>query len=85
MASSGRLFDANVISVFTKKINPYPPGSLVLLSTQEVAVVDEVIKGLPLRPKLRLIKGSKGSYTYEPLDLTTNHKVFIENLIYNID
>ncbi len=85
MAGSGRLFDSNVVSVFTKKINPYPPGSLVKLSTGDIAVVDEVIKGLPLRPKLRLIKGTEGNYSYEPLDLTINHKIFIESLVYNID
>lgn len=85
IAGSGRLFDSNVVSVFTKKINPYPPGSLVKLSTGDIAVVDEVIKGLPLRPKLRLIKGTEGNYSYEPLDLTINHKIFIESLVYNID
>lgn len=52
MAGSRRLFDSNVVSVFTKKINPYPPGSLVKLSTGDIAVVDEVIKGSHLDQSL---------------------------------
>lgn len=85
LGGSGRLFDSKVVSLFTKKINPYPPGSLVKLTTGDIAVVDEVYKGLPLRPRLRIIKGSKGNYSYSPLDLTTEHKVAIENLVYDID
>ena len=85
LGGSGRLFDSKVVSIFTKKINPYPPGSLVKLNTGDIAVVDEVIKGLPLRPRLRIIKGTKGNYTYTPLDLTKEYKTSIDSLVYHID
>lgn len=85
LGSAGRLFDVELIQLFTKKINPYPPGSLVKLSSGQVAVIDEVTLGLSLRPKIRLITGTKGAYQYKPVDLATENTLLIDSMIFQID
>lgn len=84
MGSAGVTFDSQLIHLFTKKISPYPPGSLIRLNTGQFAVVDVVPMGLPLRPQIRIIHGTKGNYSYEPRDLTTDHTLIIDSLVYEI-
>lgn len=85
LGSAGRAFDVELIQLFTKKINPYPPGCLVKLTNGQIAVVDEVPPGLSLRPKIRLITGSKGAYQYTPVDLVNENTLIIESMIFQID
>ncbi len=85
MACAGTSFDSELISIFTKKINPYPPGSLVELTTGQVAVVESVPTGFPLRPKLSLITGKEGNYRYEIVDLMEDQTLVIKKMIFTID
>lgn len=85
MTCSGTAFDSELISIFTKKINPYPPGSLVELTSGQVAVVESVVPGFPLRPKISLITGKKGDYRYEVKDLMVENNLVIKGMIYEID
>jgi HD-GYP domain-containing protein (c-di-GMP phosphodiesterase class II) len=48
-------FDIDIINSFTKCIAPYPPGSVVLLNNNQIAVVEKVNKQYPLRPIITLI------------------------------
>lgn len=51
----GTHFDMNVVSAFTKKIAPYPVGSCVKLSNNDVAIVLQINQELPLRPRARSV------------------------------
>lgn len=50
MGGAGTQFDFELVSLFVRKIVPYPPGTLVTLSNGMIAVVTEVNNNFPLRP-----------------------------------
>ncbi len=80
MGSAGRHYNLDLVNIFVKKVNPYPTGSLVKLSTGQIAVVDHVPKGYPLRPDIRIISGSKGNFKYESVTLRENNSLTIKGL-----
>lgn len=85
MGGAGRHYDMDLVNIFVKKINPYPTGSLVKLNTGQVAVVDHVPKGFPLRPDIRIISGEKGAYEYTPISLRQNNNITISELHFSSD
>lgn len=85
VGTSGTHFPHDITSIFAKKINPYPVGSLVKLSDNMIAVVDEVHDGFPLRPSVRIITKVAGIYEYIPLNLMENNSIIIEKMVYSID
>jgi HD-GYP domain-containing protein (c-di-GMP phosphodiesterase class II) len=56
MGNSGTLFDPQLVSIFAKKIVPYPVGSKVLLSNGQRGVVISNQSENLMRPKVRLLK-----------------------------
>lgn len=85
MAGAGRRYAMDLVNIFVKKVNPYPRGSLVKLSTGQIAVVDYVPKGFPLRPDIRIIRGKKGDYEYESLSLRENNNITISELYFGTE
>lgn len=85
MGGAQRHYDMNLINIFVKKINPYPAGSLVKLNTGQIAVVDAVPKGFPLRPDIRIIGGQKGAYTYDAVSLREKNSLTIQEIQYSLD
>ena len=85
MGGAQRHHDMELINIFVGKINPYPTGSLIKLNTGQVAVVDEVPKGFPLRPDIRIITGKKGAYEYEPVRLREKNSLTIADIQYSLD
>ncbi|MHB0885271.1 MAG: HD-GYP domain-containing protein [Bacillota bacterium] len=81
--NAGRFFDPKVAKAFGDNIAPYPVGSLVQLSTKEVAVVVKVRRAYPRHPVLRIIKDGRGHPVAEPydLDLTQRRDVRIARAI----
>ncbi len=51
----GQQFDASMVEAFIRMIGVYPPGSLVELSTGEVAIVVATHPGQKLRPRVEII------------------------------
>lgn len=49
-------FDYEMVKVFSKAIVPYPPGTLIRLSTGDIGVVTDVFPNFALRPKVKIIK-----------------------------
>lgn len=82
LASSNSAYDSNLVQRFTSKIHPYPPGSLVELNTGQIAVIDAVPDGFPLRPSLRIIHGQAGAYRYEAVDLLKAHTLAIKRIVW---
>lgn len=86
MGGSGRLFDSELVTVFTKKIAPYPVGTYVRLSNNQIGIVIENFENCCLRPRLRIVKDSNGK-TVEPYEINLRDDPNMRNLtiieIYN--
>lgn len=54
MGSTGVLFDPKLVSVFVKKIAPFPIGTLVKLSNNKTGIVLENYEDFCMRPKVRV-------------------------------
>ena len=55
MGSAGTLFDFEFVNVFTRKVIPFPNGTLIKLTSDMVGVVEEQNENFPLRPKVRIV------------------------------
>lgn len=82
MGSAGRFFDFEMVQVFARKIAPYPVGSLVKLSNNDVGVVEEVPPHFPLRPKVKVIRQRAISIEMKMVDLMKETNLVIEGLQY---
>lgn len=69
MGDGGRQFDMAIIESFCRRINPYPEGSLVKLNNGKIALITEVMRGMPLRPKITIIENIGPKLVYTDLDL----------------
>ena len=67
---SGSNFDFDVVSMFSRKVAPFPTGTCVLLSDGTSAIVVENMEGFPLRPLLRVFKNEEQNVTPYELDLS---------------
>ena len=66
----GQQFDADMVEAFIKMMGIYPPGSLVELSTGEVALVVSTHPGRKLKPSVEiLLDPSKKPVTPRVVDL----------------
>jgi HD-GYP domain-containing protein (c-di-GMP phosphodiesterase class II) len=70
MGSGGRQFRLELVQTFISVVAPYPLGTTVRLNTGEMGVVIRLEKGLPHRPVLRLVRGTRLSD--EELRLTSH-------------
>lgn len=77
MGAAGTEFDFDLISLFVRKIVPYPPGTLVRLSNGSIAVVVEVNNNFPLRPVVRYIERGSGNVGLVDIDLMKEHSILI--------
>ncbi len=84
MGSAGRHFDFQMVSAFIKKIIPYPVGTLVRLSNNSIALVDEINPNFPLRPKVRVIHQRATTVDFEFIDLLVENSLVIEGIQYEI-
>jgi len=55
MGFSGKAFDIMIVKAFLRKVAPYPIGSCVKLSNEQIAVIVEQNESQPLRPVIRFI------------------------------
>jgi HD-GYP domain-containing protein (c-di-GMP phosphodiesterase class II) len=69
MGNAGSLFDFQVIDVFCHKVNPYPVGTIVMLSTMVYAVVIKCTPNYPLRPIVQLVDFTTKKLVGTPIDL----------------
>lgn len=66
MGGAGTEFDFELVSLFVRKIIPYPPGTLVRLSNGEIAVVTEVNSNFPCGPWSAASPGEPGPSAARP-------------------
>jgi HD-GYP domain-containing protein (c-di-GMP phosphodiesterase class II) len=62
----GAHFDRHLIRRFVQLIGIYPPGNLVKLSTDEIAVVLRVHAPDPYRPKVKIVLDADGTQLPRP-------------------
>lgn len=66
----GRQFDADMVEAFIRMIGIYPPGTLVELTTGEVALIVAVHPGKKLKPRVEvLLDAEKKAVTPRTIDL----------------
>lgn len=84
--SGGSLFDIDICKAFLSHIAAYPLGTLVLLSSKEVGVVVENLKGYSKFPRVRLIFDSKGRYIdgYNEIWMADYNDLFIVRAVDDI-
>lgn len=64
MGGYNTMFDPNVVSALTKKIAPYPIGTCIRLSTEEVGIVVKNYENASLRPVVKLLIDGKPTEKY---------------------
>ena len=67
--NDGRQFDQHLVRRFVQLIGIYPAGTLVRLTTGELAVVLQVYAPDPFRPRVRVVIGRDGGRLELPCDL----------------
>ena len=66
--NDGEQFDQHLVRRFVQLLGIYPPGTLVRLSTGEIAVVVQVHAPDPYRPRVRVIMDAGGARLAAPHD-----------------
>lgn len=82
LAISCSELDASITKVFLENIAIYPKGCQVLLSTNEVAVVTNSNKIMPIRPTVKLLTDTDRNPLLAPyeMDLSENLSTFITHI-----
>ncbi|MEZ0537673.1 HD-GYP domain-containing protein [Caldicellulosiruptoraceae bacterium PP1] len=82
---SGTHFEQKIVSAFTRRIFPYPIGTIVQLSNDMVGIVVKNYKSFPLRPDVKIFK-INNVFIDNPciLELTKHLNVTILNAMGNI-
>ncbi|MCT4606603.1 MAG: HD-GYP domain-containing protein [Marinisporobacter sp.] len=84
MGSGGRHFNMDMVKAFVKNINPYPVGTIVYLSNNSIAVIEEINSLYILRPIVRVIK--QDDKIVEPFlcDLKRESNIVIKGICYEV-
>jgi len=84
LAGSGDFFfDYKLVLAFLSNIAAYPVGTIVWLSSKEIAIVVETPKGFPLYPRVKVIYDTAGNKIPEPvdIDLSTQNEITVLKVI----
>jgi HD-GYP domain-containing protein (c-di-GMP phosphodiesterase class II) len=82
MGNAGACFDFKVVEVFTRKVNPYPIGTLVELSNNEVYLVTANHANFPMRPTVQKVNTRTKSLLNEIIDLMEVKDLVIQKIVY---
>lgn len=85
MANGASQFDYEMVKTFAKIVVPYPEGTLVRLSSEEIAVIEEVFQSYPLRPKVKIVKSSNAARVDTLINLVEALDIVISDYVYNVD
>jgi len=76
-------FDYEMVKAFSKAVVPYPPGTLVKLSTGDIGVVTAVFPDFALRPQVKIIKSGTDANAQEvgsTVSLVDKLNIVIKNI-----
>ena len=84
LSKSDTQFDYEMVRSFSKAIVPYPTGTLVKLSTGDIAIVTDVFRNFGLRPEVIIIK--KGTnYNSREIGETVSLMEHLDIVIKNVE
>lgn len=84
MGSCGSHFDHELATIFSRKVVPYPEGSIVKLSDERFGVILKVNINYPLRPVVRILEKNTAKERMETIDLLKNTNLTILSLQYTV-
>lgn len=84
MSNAGTMFDYDIVNTFCRIVIPFPKGTIVEISTQETAIVEETIPGFPLRPTVRIIESPRISRINTKVELIKEISIVITKVKYEI-
>lgn len=77
-------FDHELALIFSRKVVPYPEGSIVQLSDERFGVILKVNLNYPLRPVVRILEKNQPKESMETIDLLKNTNITILSLQYTV-
>ena len=84
MGSGNTHFDYQMTKAFSTRIVPYPEGTLVRLSNNDIALVTKSNAYYPLRPQLKILWSEDSYRENTALDLMDEISVVIDTLQYEV-
>ncbi len=84
LSGSGNVyFKYEIIKDFLSKVAAYPSGTVVELSTSQIAIVASNTSGFPITPKVRVMLDPDGAllWPFEELDLTGKVDIVIKRVL----
>ncbi len=82
MGSSGSHFDHEIATIFTRKVIPYPEGTIVRLSDESIGLVTMVNINYPLRPVVRILAKNIPTESMKIVDLMVDTNITILGVQY---
>jgi len=82
MSHAGSKFDYNIVNAFCRIVIPFPKGTIVEISTEEVAIAEETTPGFPLRPTVKIIESPRISRIGMKIDLIKEISIVITKVKY---
>lgn len=84
LSKAGTMFDFNLTKIFSRIMVPYPPGTLVKLSDDSIAVVTKSHPLYPLRPTVKIVKSKDLKLKDTLIDLSESLALVIQSIEYDI-
>ena len=84
MVASVKQLDPELVHEFVKIIIPYPVGTVVRLTNNEIGVVEDMDLGFPLRPKVKIVKQVVGRVELYTRDLMKEQNLLIAGVEYEL-
>lgn len=81
--AAGRYFNEEIVEKFVANIAPYPIGSAVRLSNNQVGVVVDITKDFKTKPVVRIIADEHGQRMSQlvEIDLAKNPRLYIADVV----
>lgn len=84
MSNAGKVFDYNIVNIFCKIVIPFSKGTLVKLSTDEIAIVEETLTNFPLRPNVMILESLNSSRINMKVNLIKEISIVIDSIVYDL-
>lgn len=84
MANGGTQFDYKVVQAFSKVVIPYPVGTLIRLSNDDIGVVIRVHSEMPLRPDVKIIYSKNKHNIDEIVELSKENSIVIKCMEFEV-
>ena len=74
-------FDPRMLALFVKMMGVYPPGSLVELSDQRLAIVVSALPGAALTPRVMIVEDPKSTEQSVAIDLNSQTELRVQRSV----